>query len=389
MPASDNMIGPFKGGKLSSIKIEKVNTHTARKKFIKFPWKIYSGDPNWVPPMIIDIKERLDRKKNPFFEHAEMDLFLAYKDGKIVGRIAAILDESHNHTHEEKVVFFGMYESIDDDDVARALLDQAVAWGLERGMNTLRGPMNLSLNDECAFLVEGFDSPPVFMMTYNPPYYPELMEKSGLIKAKDLLAYRMQKGHDIVQKVEAIVAKVEKSTNYTLRTVSKENLDNDIEKIRKIYNEGWEKNWGFVPWTDKEIDHMAHKLKQFADWDIVILAEYKGKPAGFALSLPNYNEVLIKMNGRLSPLGILKFMRGRKKITGVRAIVFGILKEHRMSGLSYLLYWHMEQNSLKKGYTWAETSWTLEDNEAINRFAVSIGGRIYKTYRIYEKKIAN
>lgn len=374
---------------MTSIRVEKVDTQKARKKFIKFPWKIYSGDENWIPPMIADIRERLDLKKNPFFEHAEMDLFLAYDNGKIVGRIAAILDENHNQTHAEKVAFFGMYESVDDLDVARALLDQAAAWGRERGMDTLRGPMNLSMNDECAFLVEGFDSPPVYMMTYNPPYYPDLMEKSGLVKAKDLFAFYMQKGHDISQKVDAIVAKVEKSTNYTLRTVSRENLDNDIDKIRKIYNEGWEKNWGFVPWTDKEIDHMAHKLKQFADWDIVILAEYKGKPAGFALSLPNYNEVLIKMNGRLTPLALLKFMRGRKKITGVRAIVFGILKEHRMSGLSYLLYWHMEKNSLKKGYTWAETSWTLEDNVAINRFASSIGGKVYKKYRIFEKKIPN
>jgi hypothetical protein len=171
---------------VNTVRIEKVTTKKDLNAFIKFPWKVYKGDPNWVPPLIIDVKEKLNRKKNPFFEHSEMELFLAYKNGKITGRIAAIVDFNHNEFHNEKVVFFGMYESFDDLETTRALLDTAAAWGLERGMDTLRGPMNLSMNDECAFLLEGFDSPPMIMMTYNPCYYLELMEKSGLGKAKDL-----------------------------------------------------------------------------------------------------------------------------------------------------------------------------------------------------------
>ncbi len=376
------------GRTVSGIRIDKVETKKALKKFIKFPWAVYKGDPNWVPPLILDVKERLDRNKNPFFEHAEMDLFLAFKDGALAGRIAAIIDDNHNQMHNEKVAFFGMYESLDDIEVAKALLDQVAAWGLERGMEILRGPMNLSMNDECAFLLEGFDSPPVVMMSYNPPYYLDLMEQAGLSKVKDLYAFYMNKDHTTAQKVEAIVKRVERSSTIKLRTVNPKTLKEDVEKIRYVYNHGWERNWGFVPWTDRELDHMADNMKQLADWDIVILAEDKGKPVGFAFGLPNYNEVLIKMNGRLLPFGFLKLLYYKRRITGIRAVVFGILKEYRMTGLSYLLYWHLEKNSLAKGYTWAETSWQLEDNDAINRFTSSIGGEIYKKYRFYERMIS-
>ena len=373
---------------MSGIRIDKVETKIALKKFIKFPWAVYKGDPNWVPPLILDIKERLNRNKNPFFEHAEMDLFLAFKDGALAGRIAAIIDDNHNQVHNEKVAFFGMYESLDDIEVAKALLDRVAAWGLERGMQILRGPMNLSMNDECAFLLEGFDSPPVVMMSYNPPYYLDLMEQAGLSKAKELNAFDMNKDHATAQKVDAIVKRAERSSTIKVRTVNPKTLKEDVEKIRYVYNHGWERNWGFVPWTDHELDHMADNMKQLADWDIVILAEDKGKPVGFAFGLPNYNEALIKMNGRLLPFGLLKLLYYKRKITGIRAVVFGILKEYRMTGLSYMLYWHLEKNSLAKGYTWAETSWQLEDNDAINRFASSIGGEVYKKYRIYERKIS-
>ncbi len=372
---------------MSDVRIEKVDTKKDLKRFIKFPWVVYKGDPNWVPPMILDVKERLDRDKNPFFEHAEMELFLAFKDGVLSGRIAAIIDDNHNQAHDEKVAFFGMYESVNDPDVSGALLDRAAAWGQEHGMNTLRGPMNLSMNDECAFLLEGFDSPPVIMMTYNPAYYLDLMEQAGMVKAKDLFAFYMHKDHVLAQKVETIVKRVQKSTNITLRTVNPKTLDEDVKKIRYVYNHGWEKNWGFVPWTDHELDHMAVQLKQLADWDIVILAEHQGKPVGFAFGLPNYNEALIKMNGRLLTFGLLKLLYYKRKITGMRAVVFGILKEYRMTGLSYMLYWKLEKNSVEKGFTWAETSWQLEDNDAVNHFVSSIGGEVYKKYRIFERKI--
>jgi len=375
------------GLKMEKLAIVKVKSKKDLRKFIHFPWRIYKDDPNWVPPLIYDLKERLNREKNPFFEHAEMDLFLAYKNDKITGRIAAIVDENHNQFHEEKIVFFGLYESLNDLDTAKSLLDKVAEWGRERGMDTLRGPVNLSMNDECAFLIQGFDSPPVIMMPYNPPYYLELMENCRLRKAKDLFAFYMTKDHQTAEKIQQIVEKIRRETNITLRTLERKTADKEAEKIKFIYNHAWEKNWGFVPWTEKEMRYMVEKLKMIADYSLVILAEDRGKPVGFIFGLPNLNEVFKKMNGRLLPLGILKFFLYRKKIKGMRGIVFGVLNEYRGTGLSYVLYSELEKNAQTKGYEWAETSWQLEDNEAINRFIASIGGKVYKKYRMYEKRI--
>ncbi len=370
-----------------NIHIEKVKTKKEFKKFIYFPWKVYKNNPNWVPPLIMDLKEKLNKKKNPFFEHADMELFLAYKDNEVTGRIAAILDENHNEIHNEKIAFFGFYESFNDSETAARLLNKASEWGKERGMEVLRGPMNPSMNDECAFLLEGFDSPPVIMMTYNPPYYLELMEKCELVKAKDLYAFYMTRDHKTAEQVEAIVENARKKINVKIRTINMKNLAEEVKRIQFIYNNAWEKNWGFVPWTENEMSHMVKKLKQIADPRIVILAEDKDKPVGFAIGLPNYNEVIKRINGRLTPLGVIKFLIYRKKIKGMRGIVFGVLKEYRLTGLSYLIYSELEKNAKEEGYEWGETSWQLEDNEAINRFVESLGGKIYKKYRIFEKRI--
>jgi len=374
---------------MENILIKKVASKKDLKKFILFPWKVYKDDQNWVPPLVMDFKEKLDKKKNPFFKHADMELFLAYKNNEVRGRIAAIINRRHNQFHQEKVAFFGLYESFNDVEVAHALLDQVAEFGKERGMEIIRGPMNLSINDECAFLLEGFDSPPVIMMPYNPPYYLELMEKCGLYKAIDLYAFYMTKDHKTADKVQEIVEKIKKNTTVTLRIVNLKNLREEVKKIKYIYNNAWEKNWGAVPWTDEEMAHIADRLKTLADPNLVILAEDKGKPIGFAFGLPNYNELIKKMNGRLTPFGILKFFLYKKKIKGMRAIVFGVLKEYRHIGISYLLYSELEKNAQKRGYEWCETSWQLEDNDAINNFTTSIGGRVYKKYRMYEKKLNN
>jgi len=374
--------------KVSAVRVEKVGTKRDFRQFLLFPWKIYRNDPNWVPPLLIEMKEKLNPQKNPFFEHARMQLFLARGGNEIAGRIAGIIDDNHNNFHSEKVVFFGLYESRNDQEVAGALLDAVAEWGKAQGMEILRGPMNLSMNDECAFLLEGFDLPPVIKMPYNPPYYLELMEKCGLSKAKDLYAFFMTRDHQAMEKVRSIVEKKEKESTVTIRKVTPETADEDIRKIQFVYNNAWEKNWGFVPWTENEMAYVVRKLKKVADLDLVILAEDKGRPVGFAFGLPNYNEIFKKMNGRLTPLSILKFLVYRNRIEGMRALVFGIVKEYRQTGLSYLLYSALEKNAIRKGYTWGELSWQLEDNEAVNRFNLSLGGRIYKKYRIYEKRIA-
>ena len=234
---------------MNSIRIEKVTSRDDRKKFIFFPWKVYKNNPNWVPPLVMDFKEKINMEKNPFFEHAEMELFLAYRDAGITGRIAAIVDNNHNSFHDEKVVFFGLYESFDDKDTAKTLLDTVEKWGKEKGMEILRGPMNISMNDECAFLLEGFDSPPVIMMPYNPEYYLGLMAEGGLVKAKDLYAFYMSREATVVAWIGRIVAKTKAEIPFTLRTIDMKNLKKEAASIKYVYNNAWEKNWGFGRWV--------------------------------------------------------------------------------------------------------------------------------------------
>ena len=373
---------------MSDVRIDRVVSRRDLGRFIRFPWTVYKGDPNWVPPLVSEVKAKVDAAKHPFFEHAERELFLARRGEMVTGRIAAVLDRLHNEVHGEKVVFFGLYESLDDPETARALLDAVAAWGAGRGMDTLRGPMNLSLNDEAAFLAEGFDSPPMIMMSYNPRYYLDLMAACGMVKAKDLYAFRMSRDHGVAEKVAGIVERSQKEFPFAVRTIDMGNLDREAGIVARIYNGGWARNWGFVPWTDAEMKHTVKSLKAIADPELVLFAEREGKPAGFALGLPDYNEILRGVNGRLFPFGIFKLLLGRRKIKGMRAAVFGLMPEYFHTGLSYLLYSELEKRAVRRGYQWGELSWQLEDNEAINRFAASIGARLYKRYRIFERPIA-
>jgi len=368
--------------------VRKAASKSDFKKFLSFPWTIYKNDPNWVPPIENDIRGRLDKKKNPFFEHADREIFLAFRGGKVAGRIIAIVDDNHNSFHEEKIVFFGLYESVDDIGVARALLEAAAAWGRERGMDTLRGPVNLSLNEECAFLLEGFDSPPVIMMPYTPPYYLKLMEDCGLAKAMDLYAYRITKDVVLPPKIRELLRDMREKSTITVRSINMRKLKEEAEKIKYVYNNAWEKNWGFVLWTEKEMDHMVQNLKTLADPNIILIAEDKGRPVGFGFGFPNYNEILIKLNGKLNPWNMARILLARRKIRSMRAPVFGILKEYRLSGLSYLLFDEIVRRGVARGYEWCEMSWMLESNDAINRFSLSVGAKVYKKYRIYQKSIA-
>lgn len=372
----------------NAIRIETVKTRRDFKRYMEFPRRVYKGDPNWVPPLNMDFKQKMDIKKNPFFEHAERELFLAFRGGEVVGRVLGIVDDNHNSFHNEKIVFFGQYESFNEPDVTKALLDAVSAWGRERGMTVLRGPVNLSLNDECAMLLEGFDSPPVVMMPYNPAYYNDLMIGYGLAKAKDLYAFFMTSDHRAAQNVQAAVDKIQKETAITVRNFDLKRWKEEAELVKTIYNNAWERNWGFVPWTAHEMDHMVKSLRPLADTRLIVIGEDKGKPIGFGFGLPNYNEVLAKMNGRMTPLSILKFLYYKKRIKGMRVLVFGILKEYRNTGVSYLLYSKLDRSAIDSGYQWCETSWQLEDNDAVNKFVSSMGGRVYKKFRIYDKKLA-
>ena len=367
--------------------VRRVSSRADFRRYLDFPRRVYRGDPNWVEPLRMDTKEKLDVRKHPFFEHAEREIFLAWRGDEVVGRVAAILDRNHNSFHDESVVFFGQYECLDDTDAARALLDAAADWGRERGMTVLRGPVNLSLNDECAFLVDGFDSPPVVMMPYNPRYYLDQMDRCAMAKAKDLYAFLFTSDAVSAPDIEQMAARIRAETRAVCRTIDLKDWKAEALRVQAIYNGGWVKNWGFVPWTQAEMEHTVKTLKTLADPNLVVFAEVDGKPVGFGFGLPNFNEILIKLHGRLLPFGIFRLLLGKRKIRSLRSPVFGVLREYHHTGVAQLLAIEGIRRAWARGFDWCELSWQLEDNTAVNRFAEKFGGRRYKTYRIYERPV--
>ncbi|HJW15399.1 MAG TPA: N-acetyltransferase [Thermoanaerobaculia bacterium] len=362
-------------------------------RFFDVADRIYASDPNWVPPLRDDLA-KVFSEKNPFFRHAEMQLFVASRGGRDAGRIAAILDRNHNDFHGEKTAFFGFFESENDQAVATRLFDAAAGWARQRGMEVLRGPANPSLNDEAGLLVEGFDRPPVLMMTYNPRYYPDLVERAGFHKAKDLFAYWFDIGPEPLARLVRLNERFRKrAMNIEIRKVSKRGLMADLPKIRDVYNAAWEKNWGFVPMTAEEMDFMAARLKPLVDEDFLFLAEARRpdgslEPIAFLLALPDYNAAIQPLRGRLLPLGWLKFLLGVRKIKTLRVLTLGIKKEYRLRGIQSIIFEEGLRASLKRGLTGCEISWLLEGNDLIINSVGLWGGHLYKTYRLYDKTIS-
>lgn len=366
-----------------SLRIEVIRKSRDLNEFLKLPWRLYKGDPNWVPPLIADQRKVLHPKINPFFEHAQMTRLVARRNGRPVGRICAIDDRAHVEYWREPVGFFGFFECENDATVAKALIDEAGQWLRPRGFNVMRGPMNPSTNDNCGLLIDSFDSPPVFMMPYNPPYYAELLEKSGLAKVKDLYAYKITK-EGIPERVIKAGEKIRERSDISVRPIRTKALKDEIERIRSIYNQAWSKNWGFVPMTKAEFDYIAADLKKVMDPELAFIAEDGDKPVGFSLALPNLNEALQHINGRLFPFGIFKVLYYSKRIKGARVITMGVIEEYRGRGIDVLFYLETFQRGVARGYVWGELSWILEDNAPMNRALDMIGARVYKRYRIYE-----
>lgn len=372
-----------------SIKI--VSSKSDVMRFIQAQWNFYHGDPNFVPPILMDRKKLLDREKNPFYKHSEMEMFLAERDGKVVGRIAAIANYRHNEIHNDKVGFFGFFECEDNKDTAKALLDAAADWLRKKGRSDMRGPVNPSMNDEVGLLVEGFNEPPVVLMTYNPKYYANLLEGYGLEKVKDLYAYRLRHKDYRTEKLSRLTDVIRERYKVTLRNFdfrNKEQFRRDVEDIKRIYNQAWEPNWGFVKLTDEEFDFLVADLKQIANPEFVYIAESEGQTAGFLLALPNINSALIH-NKRGSLLGALWcLLTKKKKIDAVRIVVMGVLPEFKNRGLDAYMYNEIGARTERHGMTWGEASWILEDNIEMNKAAVrTMNGERYKTYRIYQKAL--
>ena len=359
-------------------------------RFLKVSYGVYGNDPNWVAPLLMDLK-KVFTDANPLFQHAEMQLWIATRGGRDVGRIAGILDHNHNRAAKDQAAFFGFYECEDDAEASRQLFAKALGWAREKGMKRVLGPMNPTTNDECGLLVDAFDSAPVIMMTYNPRYYVKLVEAEGFRKAKDLLAFNMDLAKIPLDRLGRIAAKIrQRNPNLAFRAVRRKTLTDDLARIKEIYNAAWEENWGFVPMTDAEVDFMAERLKPLLMEGLIWLAEAGAEPVGFLLALPDYNVPLKPLRGRLlTPkiLGFIPYLLGWKCPPRTRVITLGVKAQYRNKGLESAMLIEGLKVGFDAGVRESEASWILEDNEAMCRVLEAIGGVRYKTYRIYERDV--
>jgi ribosomal protein S18 acetylase RimI-like enzyme len=359
-------------------------------RFLQVSYDIYHEDAYWVAPLLMDLK-KVFTDTNPLFQHAEMELWVATQSGRDVGRIAGIIDQQYNHKAKEPAAFFGFFECVNDAQVSAKLFEAVRLWARQKGMKGLLGPMNPTTNDECGLLVDGFDSSPVFMMTYNPRYYVTLLEGEGFRKAKDLLAFMMDLATipmDRLRRVGAIAKK--RNSHLSFRPVRRKTLAQDIAKVKEVYNAAWQDNWGFVPMTDAEVDFMAARLKPLLMEGLIWLAENGPEPVGFLLALPDYNPALKPLNGKLftpKVLGFIPYLFGWKRPNRTRVLTLGVKEKYRSKGLESALLIEGLRVGFEAGVTESEASWILEDNVLMCRMLEAIGGRVYKRYRIYEGKV--
>lgn len=372
------------------IRIEPVTNKSLLKAFIDFPHDLYKDDKNYVPEIFIAQRDVLTPGKHPFHEHSSMQLYLAYEGNKLKGRIAAILNNNHNAFNKTKDGFFGFFDSVDDAETAKALFAEAEKWLKTKGLEKMIGPANPSTNETVGVLADGFDKPPVAMMTYNKPYYLKLYEENGFKKQVDLFAYDIKTDSvsDRALKLQEALLKRLAQKGITIRKVNLKDFKNEVKKIREIYNSAWDKNLGFVPATDNEFNYLAKDLKMILDADFCLVAEHGEKMIGWALAVPDVNQVQIKVKrGRLFPTGIFKLLLGLKKVDYVRIITLGVIEDYRKMGIEACFYAQIIKKAMEKKIKGGEASWILENNEMMNKAMQDINGKVYKTYRIYEKAL--
>lgn len=375
----------------SSVVVREIPEGASLRAFVDLAWTVNAGDPHWVPPLRMSLNAALRRGKHPFHEHAAVAYFIAERNHRPIGRIAAVVNRLHNEFHQERTGFFGLFECEDDRDAARALLDRAATWLRGRGMDRMRGPMNLSTNEEAAspgILIEGFETPPYFMTTHNPRYYQALLEESGagLEKSKDLYAFLMD-GTPPERLVRGVARAMERE-GVSVRSLDLRRFRQEVDTVKEIYNAAWSQNWGFVPMTDREFEHLAKEFRPVVDADLCLIAEVRGEPVGFSLAIPNLNQALRHLpDGRLFPFGIFRFLWHQRKIEEARLMTLGIKPGFQNLGLGAAMYLRTWEVGLRKGYARAEGSWVLEDNLDMVQPLVRAGGRRYKTWRIYERRM--
>lgn len=375
---------------VSQPEIRPVRSRRERETFIRLPWRLYQGQANWVPPLLSERRRHIDRSRNPFFEHAEAEYFLAWRDGRPVGRISAHIDHRLNEFQHNRWGLFGFFESERDADTAGALLDTAEVWLRERDRDRMLGPFDFTTNHECGVLVEGHELAPQILENWHHPYYRELLEGHGLTKAMDLYKWEiMADDRDkMLPVIDELADRLEPEHGIRLRRMRRRNFEMEIRRFMDVYNESWSHNWGFVPLTDAELKHMAKELKPVLDEDFACVAETAdGEVAGVSLSLPDYNKVLAEINGRLLPLGWLKALTTRRKINEARVFALGVRPAYQHTGVAAALYRDVWDSVFRRRFTRVETGWILETNEAMNRAMEALTGRIVKRYRIYERPL--
>ncbi len=357
------------------------------RRFIDYAYVRNSGDPHWIPPLRLAERERLSPKHNPFFAHADVELLLARREDRIVGRIAAIDDRLHNETHGENIAMFGFFEA-EDPPAGQALLAAVESWATGRGRAHVRGPINLSLNESAGLLVEGFDSDPMVMMPHNPPAYGEYIESAGYRKVKDLFAWLYSIDAEVPPAVAKLASRVRNREGILVRPLQLPEFEREVERLREIYCGAWEQNWGFVAPTPEEFRRLAKELKQIFDPRCAVCAEVEGRPVACAVAIPDVNQALKGTNGRLFPLGLIRLLGRKRIIDQARLLLFGVLAKYRRLGLYPLLLFELHRQMKGSRYRRVEFSWVLEDNRDINQPAEMAGARRYKTYRIYQKALA-
>jgi GNAT superfamily N-acetyltransferase len=371
--------------------IREIGRGESLKPFIDLSWTINGGDPRWVPPLRMVFRQVLDREKHPFYQHADVAFFVAERGGKPVGRIAAIANHRANEFHGDTTGFFGLFESIDDAAVSGALFERARGWLAEKGLTSMQGPFNLSTNDELysgGVLIDGFDTPPVFMMAHNPPYYPRLFEAAGFSKAKDLVAYWLPHNNPPQRLIDGI-DRLGRREGWRVRTVDMKRFKEEVATVMDVYNSAWERNWGFVPMTDAEFENMAKEFKPVVDPNLVLIAETDaGEAIGFLLALPDLNRAIKHFpSGRITPWGAVKALLAWRKIHTARVLTLGMKPGRQRSGLGAALYLKVFQLGAQHGYDSAEGSWILEDNGPMRHALEKVGAYVYKTYRVYERPV--
>jgi GNAT superfamily N-acetyltransferase len=366
--------------------IAPVRSWRDREAFVALPYELHRGDPAWPPLLRRDVRALLDPARNPFFEHAEAQLFVARYGRRVVGRIAAIDDRLHRETHRDRTGFFGFFECVDDLETARGLFGAVAGWLGERGLEVMRGPVSPTMHEGAGLLVDGFETPAVLMMPHNPRHYVALVEGAGFARAKDLLAFQST-DIDLPPRLVRATDVLGSRYGVTTRSVNMRRFWEEVALVRDLFNAGWERNWGFVPLTDREVDHLARQLRPLVVPELVVFAEHERRPIGFAVALPDFNEALrANPSGRLLP-GLLRVLWAARRLTRLRVLLLGTLPQWRGRGVDALLYRRIWESGRSRGYCWAEAGWILEDNQPMINALRRMGFEVYKTFRMYERRL--